>query len=104
MALDKETLNQFVDSVRRYVRERLVPLEMQVAEEDRIPEEVIDEIQDMGLFVLSISEEFGGLGLTMTDEVAVVQEMGYTSPVFRSMFGTIVVIGSQGCSVDGTPV
>ena len=47
MALDQETLNQFVDSVRRYVRDRLVPLEMQVAEEDRIPDDVIDELKEL---------------------------------------------------------
>lgn len=87
MALDKETLNQFIDSIRRYVRDRLVPLEMQVAEEDHIPEGVIEEMKEMGLFGLSIPEEFGGLGLTMSEEVAIIQEMGYTSPVFRSMFG-----------------
>ena len=103
MALDQETLNQFIDSVRRYVRDRLVPLEMQVAEADRIPEEVIDEMKEMGLFGLSIPEEFGGLGLTMSEEVAIIQEMGYTSPVFRSMFGTNVGIGSQGIVIDGTP-
>ena len=103
MALDQETLNQFIDSVRRYVRDRLVPLEMQVAEEDRIPEEVIDEMKEMGLFGLSIPEEFGGLGLAMSEEVAIIQEMGYTSPVFRSMFGTNVGIGSQGIVIDGTP-
>ncbi len=103
MALDQETLSQFVDSVRRYVRDRLIPLEMQVAEEDRIPEEVIDEMKEMGLFGLSIPEEFGGLGLTMSEEVAIIQEMGYTSPVFRSMFGTNVGIGSQGIVMDGTP-
>ena len=45
MALDQETMNQFVDSVRRYVRDRLVPLEMQVAEDDLIPEEVIEEMK-----------------------------------------------------------
>ncbi|MCG2582502.1 MAG: acyl-CoA dehydrogenase family protein, partial [Marinobacter sp.] len=103
MALDRDTLNQFVDTVRRYVRDRLIPLEMQVAEEDRIPEDVIDEMKDMGLFGLSIPEEFGGLGLTMSEEVAVIQEMGYTSPAFRSMFGTNVGIGSQGIVIDGTP-
>lgn len=103
MALDKETLNQFVDSVRRYVRERLIPLEMQVAEEDRIPDEVIEEMKEMGLFGLSVPEDFGGLGLTMPEEVAIIQEMGYTSPVFRSVFGTNVGIGSQGIIIDGTP-
>jgi len=50
MPLDNETLNQFIDSVRRYVRGRLVPLEMQVAEEDQIPEGVIEEMKEMGLF------------------------------------------------------
>ena len=102
MALDQETLNQFVDSVRRYVRDRLVPLEMQVAEEDRIPDDVIDELKELGLFGLSIPEEFGGLGLNMSEEAAIIQEMGYTSPVFRSMFGTNVGIGSQGIIIDGT--
>lgn len=102
MALDQETLNQFVDSVRRYVRDRLVPLEMQVAEEDRIPDDVIEEMKELGLFGLSIPEEFGGLGLNMAEEAAIIQEMGYTSPVFRSMFGTNVGIGSQGIIIDGT--
>lgn len=103
MALDQETLNQFVDSVRRYVRDRLIPLEMQVAEEDRIPEDVIDEMKEMGLFGLSIPTEYGGLGLSMAEEAAIIQEMGYTSPAFRSMFGTNVGIGSQGIVMDGTP-
>ncbi|MEH6560473.1 MAG: acyl-CoA dehydrogenase family protein [Marinobacter sp.] len=103
MALDQETLNQFVDSVRRYVRDRLIPLEMQVAEEDLIPEDVISEMKEMGLFGLSIPEEFGGLGLSMAEEGAIIQEMGYTSPVFRSTFGTNVGIGSQGIVIDGTP-
>lgn len=102
MALDKEVLQQFIDTVRRHVRERLIPLEQQVAEEDKIPEEVIEEMKEMGLFGLSIPEEFGGLGLSMSDEVAIIQEMGYTSPVFRSIFGTNVGIGSQGIVMDGT--
>lgn len=102
MALDQEVLQQFIDTVRRYVRERLIPLEQQVADEDCIPEEVIEEMKDMGLFGLSIPEEFGGLGLSMSDEAAIIQEMGYTSPVFRSMFGTNVGIGSQGIVMDGT--
>ena len=103
MALDEETLNQFVESVRRYVRDRLIPLEMQVAEEDQIPEDVIAVMKEMGLFGISIPSEFGGLGLSMSEEVAIIQEMGYTSPVFRSMFGTNVGIGSQGIVMDGTP-
>jgi len=102
MSLDQETLEQLIDGVRRFVRERLVPLEAQVDEKDHIPEDLIQEMADLGLFGLSIPEEFGGLGLTMTEEVLVAQEIGYTSPAFRSVFGTNVGIGSQGIVIDGT--
>ena len=102
MALDAETLQQILDMVSRYVRERLVPLEHQVAEDDAIPAEVIDEMRDMGLFGLSIPEEYGGLGLTMEEEVRVAFELGRTSPVFRSVVGTNNGIGSQGIVMDGT--
>lgn len=102
MALDKDTLEQLTDLVRRYVAERLVPLEAQVAAQDHISDDVIEEMKEMGLFGLSIPEEYGGLGLSMSEEVAIIQEMGYTSPVFRSVFGTNVGIGSQGIIMDGT--
>jgi acyl-CoA dehydrogenase len=102
MALDPETLDQLLDTVRRYVRERLVPLEAEVAENDAVPPEVIAEMRDLGLFGLSIPEEHGGLGLSVSDEVRVVQELGWTSPAFRSVFGTNVGIGSQGIAIDGT--
>ena len=102
MSLDQGTLQQLLDTVRRFVRERLVPLEAQVAEDDLIPEDVIQEMREMGLFGLSIPEEFGGLGLTMSEEVLVAQEIGYTSPAFRSVFATNVGIGSQGIIIDGT--
>ncbi|MEK9966656.1 MAG: acyl-CoA dehydrogenase family protein [Rhodospirillaceae bacterium] len=102
MALDPDTLDQLLDTVRRYVRERLVPLEAEVAENDAVPPEVIAEMRDLGLFGLSIPEEHGGLGLSVSDEVRVVQELGWTSPAFRSVFGTNVGIGSQGIVIDGT--
>jgi acyl-CoA dehydrogenase len=102
MTVDAETLQQILDMVSRYVRERLVPLEHQVAEDDAIPETVVDEMRDMGLFGLSIPEEYGGLGLSMEEEVRVAFELGQTSPVFRSIVGTNNGIGSQGIVMDGT--
>ena len=102
MALDPETLEQLVGTVRRFVRERLVPLEQQVAETDEIPHEVVAEMRELGLFGLSIPEEFGGLGLSMTEEVKVAFELGWTSPAFRSLLGTNNGIGAQGIVMDGT--
>lgn len=102
MALDSETLDQLLETIRRFVREQLVPLEHKVAQEDAIPAGIIAAMREMGLFGLSIPEEFGGLGLTMQEEVRVAFELGYTSPAFRSLLGTNNGIGSQGIVIDGT--
>ena len=102
MALDTETRDQLVDTVRRFVSERLRPLEAKVAEEDAMPPEVVDEMKGLGLFGLSIPEAYGGLDLSMEDECLVAVELGRTSPAFRSTFGTNVGIGSQGLVMFGT--
>ncbi len=102
MALDPETLTQLLDTVRRYVDQRLIPLEEQVSRDDRIPDEIPAEMAEMGLFGISIPEAYGGLGLTMVEEARVMMELGRTSPAFRSLIGTNVGIGSQGIVIDGT--
>lgn len=102
VALDQETLGQFIDTVRRYVTERLIPLEEQISREDAIPEEVPAEMAEMGLYGLSIPEEYGGIGLDMAEEVLIGAELGHTAPAFRSLIGTNVGIGSQGIVIDGT--
>src|SRR5688500_2688984 len=56
----------------------------------------------MGLFGLSIPEQYGGLGLGMSEEVRVALEFGRTTPAFRSVFGTNVGIGSQGLVMAGS--
>ncbi|MBX3453152.1 acyl-CoA dehydrogenase family protein [Ferrovibrio sp.] len=100
--MDADTLAQFRDTLRRFVREKLVPLEAEVAETDHIPDEIRAAFAEMGLYGLSIPEEYGGLGLNMAEEVELVFELGWTSPAFRSQFGTNVGIGSQGILIDGT--
>ncbi len=102
MIRDPQTLQALLDTVNRFVRERLVPAEAQVAETDEIPADIVAEMKAMGLFGLTIPEEYGGLALTMEEEVMVMLAMGQTSPCFRSLFGTTVGIGSQGILMDGT--
>lgn len=103
MIRDQETLNLLLDTLSRFVRERLIPVENSVAETDEIPADVVDEMRQLGLFGLCIPEEYGGLGLTMEEEVLVAFEIAKTSPAFRSLIGTNNGIGSQGLIVDGTP-
>ena len=102
MALDQQTLNQLLDTIRRFVRERLIPAEEEVDAADMIPDEIVTEMKEMGLFGLTIPETYGGLGLSMTEEAAVAYEITHAAPAFRSVFGTNVAIGSQGILIDGT--
>jgi len=102
MIRDPEILDALLDSVGRFVRERLVPAEEEVAESDLIPPSIVDEMRTLGLFGLTIPESYGGLELTMEEEARVMIELGKTSPAFRSVIGTTVGIGSQGILIDGT--
>ncbi|WP_321783102.1 acyl-CoA dehydrogenase family protein [Paraburkholderia sp. J94] len=102
MIRDQETMNVLLDNVARFVRERLVPNEERVAETDEIPADIVNDMKEMGLFGLTIPETYGGLDLTMEEEVLVMFELGKTSPAFRSIIGTTVGIGSQGIVIDGT--
>uniref|UniRef100_UPI004049E7A8 acyl-CoA dehydrogenase family protein n=1 Tax=Flavobacterium sp. TaxID=239 RepID=UPI004049E7A8 len=102
MAVDSDTLNHLIETVRRFVENRLIPLEAQVAEDDCIPDDVISEMRELGLFGLTIPEAYGGLGLNTEEECQVILEIGYTSPAFRSIIGTNNGIGSQGLVMDGT--
>ena len=102
MINDELTLNVMLETVSNFVKNRLIPIEQQCCEEDEIPHEVIDEMKELGLFGLSIPEEYEGLGLTLEEEINVVFELCQAAPIFRSTIGTNVGIGALGLVIDGT--
>jgi acyl-CoA dehydrogenase len=102
MAIDNESFELLLATVQRFVNERLVPAEDAVEEHDEVPADIVEDMKEMGLFGLSIPEEYGGIGLSMSQECRVAYEIGQTSLAFRSVFGTNVGIGSQGILMDGT--
>jgi len=102
MIRDRETLNVLLDNIARFVRERLIPSEEKVAETDEIPPDIVADMKAMGLFGLTIPEAYGGLELTMEEEVLVLLELCRASTAFRSLIGTTVGIGSQGILFDGS--
>lgn len=103
MALELETLRELLAAIRRFVDQRLIPAEAEVAEEDAIPADIVADMRALGLFGLAVPQDYGGLGLTMEEEVLAVFELGRAAPAFRSMFATNVGIGMQGIAIDGTP-
>lgn len=103
MIRDAESFGMLTQTIERFVRERLIPREQEVVDTDAIPEDILSEMRRMGLFGLTIPEEYGGLGLTMEEEVRVAFALCRASPAFRSIAGTNNGIGSLGIVFDGTP-
>ncbi|AKZ61526.1 acyl-CoA dehydrogenase [Herbaspirillum hiltneri N3] len=96
MALDDHTRKQFVAAVERFVAERLLPNETLVEEQRRVPDDILGEMAALGLFGLGIPERWGGLGLGMEDEVAVLIALCRASLSFRSAIGINNGVGSHG--------
>ena len=83
MASDHESFELLLASVQRFVRERLIPAENTVEEQDEVPADIVQDMKDMGLFGLSIPEAYGGIGLSMEQECRVAYEIGHTALAFR---------------------
>jgi acyl-CoA dehydrogenase len=86
--VDVSDLNDVLGSVRTFIRNEVVPLEEQIDERDEIPASIVAQCKEMGLYGFTIGEEYGGLGLSATEEVQLAFELGWTTPALRSLFGT----------------
>src|ERR1700680_2741359 len=86
--MEHDDLQDMVRAVRQFVRSEVVPEETTIDESAAIPGRIRQQAIDMGLYGFALPIEHGGLGMTMTEEVQLVFELGYTTPAFRSMFGT----------------
>ncbi|WP_213577646.1 acyl-CoA dehydrogenase family protein [Rhodococcus sp. USK13] len=87
---------------RSFVRSAVVPREQEIMEADAIPDDIREAAKAMGLFGYAIPQEWGGLGLDLTQDVELAMEFGYTSLSLRSMFGTNNGIAGQVLVAFGT--
>jgi acyl-CoA dehydrogenase len=90
--------------VRRFVRNEVVPLETTIDETDEIPERIRRQAAELGLFGFALPAEYGGIGLTAEQQVMLEFELGWTTPAFRSMFGTNNGIAGHVLVLGGTDV
>ncbi|MET4103531.1 acyl-CoA dehydrogenase [Roseovarius sp. MBR-78] len=100
--VDADVFEQLVETVDRFVRDRLIPTERQVEEDNVVPDKIVQDMRDMGLFGLSTPQKYGGIGLDAAQEARLIETLCYASLSFRSLIGTNVGIGSQGIVMDGT--
>jgi acyl-CoA dehydrogenase len=94
--------DQLLDVLRDFVRHEVMPAEAGIDESDEIPARLIAQAKEMGLYGYALPTEYGGLGLSVEQQVRVTIELGYTCPAFRSLFGTNNGIAGQVLVAAGT--
>lgn len=100
--MEPEEFTAVLDVVRTFVRKDVVAAEDEIEDSDKIPDRIREKAAAMGLFGFAIPEVYGGLGFSMSEEVRLVMELGWTTPAFRSMFGTNNGIAGQVLVNSGT--
>jgi acyl-CoA dehydrogenase len=95
--MDPEIFTAFIEQLRRYVRERLIPAEDDVIANDRIPDEILNEMREMGLFGITIPEEYGGAGMSISQYIETVKQISYAAPAYRSTMS--INVGMTGSAI-----
>lgn len=91
-----EELIRMKETIRAFVENEVEPYAMQIEEEDKVPEFLLEKSKELGLFGLSIPEEYGGMGLSMLGKCALFEELGKTINGYTTIIGAHNGIGSVG--------
>jgi len=102
VTVNQAEFDELVGLLRGFIRREVMPAEVGIDESDEIPARLIEQAKEMGLYGYALPAEYGGLGLSVAQQVQVAIELGYTSPAFRSLFGTNNGIAGQVLVSAGT--
>ncbi len=100
--MGSEAFEIFLSQLKRFVRERLVPAEQQVVETDRIPEDIIADMRDMGLFGITVPPEYGCSGMNLSQYIETIKELSWAAPAFRSLISINVCMAGSSIRRSGT--
>ncbi len=95
--MDPDIFDQFIEQLKRYVRERLIPAEADVIAADRIPDDILNEMREMGLFGITIPEDYGGAGMSISQYIETVKQLSYAAPAYRSTMS--INVGMTGSAI-----
>jgi acyl-CoA dehydrogenase len=95
--MDEDVFEAFMEQLKRYVRERLIPAEADVIANDAIPEDILNEMREMGLFGITIPVEYGGAGMNVSQYIETVKQLSYAAPAYRSTMS--INVGMTGTAI-----
>ncbi len=100
--MDGEIFEAFIDQLKRYVRERLVPAEPRLAEHDCVPDDILAEMRDLGLFGITIPIEHGGSGMNVSQYIETIKQLSWAAPAYRSIISINIGMTCSAIVKSGT--
>ena len=100
--MDADVFEAFIDQLQRYVRERLIPAEHAIEASDYIPDDILAEMREMGLFGITIPEEYGGAGMNVSQYIETIRQISYAMPCFRSIISINIGMTCSALVKSGT--
>ena len=88
VATSEEARSQIVALVRDFVRREVEPVAAELDREDRVPHDLIDQMKELGLFGITVPEEYGGLGLDYTTFATIFEELSQGLMSLSGAIGT----------------
>ena len=92
----KPEVQSLCDELRRFLAKEVDPRAMEIEASDAIPADLHQKARDLGLFGLTIPEQYGGIGLDLAGKCAIEEVMGLTHYGFATVIGNHTGISSTG--------
>ena len=89
-------VRQFCEALRRFVEHEVEPRSRWIEEHDEIPDELMRMARELGLFGITIPEEYGGAGFNLAAKCAVEEELGKSNYGFASVIANHTGIATTG--------
>lgn len=100
--MDQDVFAAFIRQLQDYVRQRLIPAEKEIIATGLIPESILSEMREMGLFGITVPEAYGGAGMNVSQYVETIRELSYAMPCFKTVISINIGMTGSAIAKSGT--
>lgn len=97
-----DDLRRLKEAIHDFVAREVIPREREIEEQERVPDDLLAKMRAMGLFGITIPQEYGGLGVGPLGYALASEEIGRAHAAVRALIGINNGIGSQALVLRGT--
>jgi alkylation response protein AidB-like acyl-CoA dehydrogenase len=94
MVAESDLREELIATVRRFVEREVLPVALDLEHADEYPAAIVDGMRDLGLFGVTIPEQYGGLGLDLGTYIGVIEELAAGWMSLSGVLNTHVMVAN----------